>query len=1046
MVLLEPSITKFCLPEQKESFLQRQRLITRLEENARKKVIFITGSAGYGKTTLISQYLQNLDMPFLFFRVDEEDNTALSFLWSFIHGMEQNLKEFGRWAKELLQQQPDLPNLLQIAKIVTNDFSKIKGREFLIVFDDYHNIDEKSETNRLVDYMIANSPDKIHFIFLSRYLSLLPSLTRLGLGGNLFELKETELCFTRRELGELVKTIYQLSMDKAEHEVLLEYTEGWITGILIILQCCREKPLIKTVMHDLSGSKIFDYFINEIFLHEPEDIRDFLTRTAIFDEIDGEICREVLGVHDPHHFFHYLEHHHLFISRIETGREYYRYHPLFRDFLLKKITARESNDLWKKAGSYFASIGDHPRALLYFIKGENYKEAEGLLKQEDRTSRKKYAAGPIRELIMKLPVEKIGNHPYLLLIKAQKLFLNEQNEEAKEILLLANRQLERNRDKSGRIRAKSLYVWYYTNTKQYGKALSLSKSLRLEVSQNPLMKCDVLNRMAGIYFGRRKYAKARQCLEEGLQAVSDRGFYEAECSLRDNLAVLKCQQGDYRDAYNDLIVLYEKYRFHYPFKVIIPCMNLILLEIKMSQLTDAQLHVEWLIYTAQKYQLSYFHIRAMALMGIIESELGHEKRARKLFGDAMNLAKEHSPNVLIHIHELMFQHHIIYRRLDMAEKMYTVLSQEKFPPDYLALYGGDFLYQRKKYTQALDRFFQALSKSREIKDKFYEAKANWSLAKTFLVMGKKEQANAYADAFLKIAEKKQYQFLLQTKNDDEIKAFILNRLKTYKHPGLMDWAGIETVEPGKKAVQELKLYFLGSFNVFTKDKNLPIKWHSEKVLSLFAYLCARPGYHGIDRLIEEFWPNQTPDKGRNILYASLSHIRRYFKPYFNEEVIKHSVHNYSINPDMNCYRDIENFEESIKRALSFQNDGKIKESIGSYEHARELYKGDFLPNQYETWSNEERDYYRSRYYQVLKNLGLLYKNHHDFDNASRLFEMCIKQNPGESELYVALAEILAKQGNKKRILELEEIFEKTMAEMSLIPDPAVIRKLKGFCA
>jgi ATP/maltotriose-dependent transcriptional regulator MalT/two-component SAPR family response regulator len=1025
-------------------------------------VLFITGSAGYGKTTLISQYLKNLNVPFLFYRIDEEDNAALSFLWNFIRGMEQKFTDFGRWAKELLQQQSDFPNLLQIAKIVTNDFTTIKSTPFVIVFDDYHNIDEKSETNRLVDHMIANSPDKIHFIFLSRYLSPLPSLTRLGLAGNLFELKEPELCFTRRELGELVSTIYQLSMDKAEYEVLLEYTEGWITGIHIILQCCRDKPLIKTVMRDLPGTEIFDYFINEVFLREPPEVRDFLVRTAIFDEINAEICRGVLGVQDPHYFFHYLERHHLFISRIETSGEYYRYHPLFRDFLLKKIPAHESGDLWKKAGRYFVNLGDHTRAFQYFLKGENYKEAEELLTQEARTRVKKVAMGRVRELVSMLPEEKIKDHPFLLLIKAQKLFLNEQNDEAKEVLSTASRLLEgkQTRGRYGRIRAKSLYVWYYTNTKQYGKALSLSMSLLSEVSKDPLMRCDVLNRMAGIYFAKRKYKQAQKCLEDGLQAVRDRGFYEAECSLRDNLAVLKCQQGDYHDAYDDLIVLYEKYRFHYPFKIIVPCVNLILLEIKMHRLADAQVHVEWLIYTAQKYQLSYFHIRAMALMGIIESELGHEKKARNLFGDAVNLAKEHSPNVLIHIHELMLQYYISYRRLDLAEKMYTILSKEKFPPDYLALYGGEFLYQGRKYAQALEYFTQARGKAKEIKDKFYEAKANWSLAKTLLALGKKERASRYADAFLKIAQKKRYQFLLQTKNDDEIKELILSKLRTSKNHGFGlaetegagTGLGIETVkQPGRleqerEVIYDLRLNFFGSFNVSIKNKNLPIKWHSEKVLSLFAYLCARPGYHGIDKLIEEFWPNHEPAKGRNIIYASFSHIRKYFKPYFNknEEIIKHRLRSYSINPALNCGRDIEEFEESIKRALSFQNDGKIKESIKSYEHARELYKGDFLPGLYETWSNEERDYYRSRHCQVLKNLGLLYESLHEFESAARLFEICIKQNPGESELYVALAEILTKQGNKKRALKLEKDYEKTMAEMSLTPDAAVMRRLKGF--
>jgi LuxR family maltose regulon positive regulatory protein len=1035
--------TKLIPPQIKGRILRRERLLNLLKENLDKKLILICGGAGYGKTTLISQYLKELKYPFLFYRVDEEDSNPFLFLWSFITGIEQKVKKgFGRRAKELLKQYSQSHIPLQPLKIILNDLNKIRS-DILIVFDDYHNIEDTSETHKFVDYLLIHSLDKVHFIFLSRSEPSLPTTPKIKLAGNFFEIKERDLCFSREEVYKLLKKVKAVSLQKPEYELLLEYTEGWITGIQIILQRLGEKPLIEIIeQYRVSGKEIFEYFINEVFNYEPENIKKLLVQSSIFDEINEKICREVLGVKNARETLRYLENRHLFISCINPVKGYFRYHPLFRDFLLKKISQEKANALYKKAGRFYLNFGDITRAFLFFMKGESYKEAEKLLKEGERKILRNIPLGLAQDYIEKVAQNQLKKFPYFLLLKAENLLLNKQNDETERVLLLAKKQFGHLGNTKALHQVNVLFTLLLVNKKQYKAALKLARGLLKVCEKDSIMTSRIMNTIAGIYFGERNYEEGQKYLEGALSTIRDKGFYEIECSLQGNLAVLKCQQGDCNDAYKELCAIYEKYRFHFPFKLGVPCVNLILLEITMRKLTDAQIHSEWLISIAQKYQMDYFLLWGIALSGLITSYLGYKNQSEKSFQQAIELSQHSFPYVPSYIYELKFQHHLYHKEIECAEKIFTVLSQEKEIPSHLPLYGAKLCYEKGELSKALDYLNQAVNKAKEIKDKFYEAESLLWLTKILLSLNKKEKAKQPFLSSLKIAKEKGYDYLIKSK---EFKKFIsaYPEIKESSHTLEAKKIKLDT-EEAKIVVPDIKIYFFGSLNILINDKELIIHWHSEKVLSLFAYLCARQGKHSVDRLLEEFWPEKNPEKSRKTLYANISYIRKYLKPYLQMDIIKRYLHTYFLNPSFTFYKDTQDFENNLKQALSFQNKGNIEDSISKYEYARKLYKGDFLENLYDTWVEEETEYYHREYLNILKNLGALYKKTGKPDEASEIYEFYLNKNPYEEEIYFVLAEILTQLKQKKRLLELEKRYAKAMEEVSLTPDLIITNKIKKF--
>jgi len=226
-------------------------------------------------------------------------------------------------------------------------------------------------------------PDNVRVLIASRTVPALGSLAKWRSKQSLFELSRKELTFSQNEIKALLSEVYRVMLSDDELRRVSEYTEGWVTGIQLIVQSAGKDR--KTVKETLNGyvaqsQPLFDYFANEILIGESPRVGDFLKYSAILEVMTPDACNAVLGMKNSVRLLRDLEHRNLFMSTV--GKEEYKYHQLFRHFLLDRIdNERLQKSLNLKAARYYKQKGQIEQAIQHYLAVENYPWAGKLIAQ-----------------------------------------------------------------------------------------------------------------------------------------------------------------------------------------------------------------------------------------------------------------------------------------------------------------------------------------------------------------------------------------------------------------------------------------------------------------------------------------------------------------------------------------------------------------------------------------------------------------------------------------------------------------------------------------
>jgi LuxR family maltose regulon positive regulatory protein len=225
-------LTKLQPPKVKGKVLRRERLINNLEENLHKKLILICAGAGYGKTTLLAQFCEAFNQPYVYYDIDAEDNDLATFLDYLISGVRRYSPDFGKRIKSIIPQVRDTE--IVIGTFI-NEFTERVKKNFYIILDDYHHLQKNIEVAKNLDYLLRYMPDNLHIIIASRSTPPL-NLSYYSSKQELFQIEKEHLQFTIKELELLLKNIYGLTLPKTEVTRIAEHSEGWVTAIQLILQ------------------------------------------------------------------------------------------------------------------------------------------------------------------------------------------------------------------------------------------------------------------------------------------------------------------------------------------------------------------------------------------------------------------------------------------------------------------------------------------------------------------------------------------------------------------------------------------------------------------------------------------------------------------------------------------------------------------------------------------------------------------------------------------------------------------------------------------
>ena len=431
-------LTKLNIPSTGRNLVQRSDLFDQLNEGLKRKLILISAPAGFGKTSLISNWISHCQVNAVWISLDKRDNDPTEFLSYVIAGIQGIQAGYGQAALTLLKS-PNLANPESIASLMINDLTEIE-QEFLVVLDDFHLI-SSTWIVQFLSYFLEHVPEKVHVAISTRSDPLLP-LARLRSQQQLLELRSPELSFSANEISVLFTKKMKIKLSEEDIYSLESKTEGWIAGLQLAALSMQGNENVADFIRAFAGNNryIMDYLIEEVLNTLPGDIKDFLLKTSVMEQISGPLCNWVLDRDDSQSVIEQLEKNNMFVIPLDSERNWYRYHHLFADLLRQRF--RQENremltEVHTRASEWFEKQEMIDLAVGHALEIKDYKRSIELL---DQMIERLWENGNHSAIIRYgelLPDEMIKQYPVFCLYYAWILIAEGQTEKAEPFLISA---------------------------------------------------------------------------------------------------------------------------------------------------------------------------------------------------------------------------------------------------------------------------------------------------------------------------------------------------------------------------------------------------------------------------------------------------------------------------------------------------------------------------------------------------------------------------------------------------------------------------------
>jgi LuxR family transcriptional regulator, maltose regulon positive regulatory protein len=426
MVLVDPILTtKIFIPAVRADLSARPRLVEKLNGalNESHKLILISAPAGFGKTTLVAEWLRQVDLPAAWVSLDKEDNNPSRF-WHYVISAFQTVEAgLGQTTLAALEA-TQLPPLESMLTALINDLSKA-ARPMLLVLDDYHYIEAESIHNSL-NFLLDHLPVRVCVVITTRLTPPL-ALARLRGRGQLTEARTADLRFTMQETQAFLNTVNHLDLPDEDVASLENRTEGWIVGLqmaVLSLRVQRDKHAFVTAFAG-DDHYVVDYLLEEVLQQQKPDVQTFLMQTSILERLSGPLCEAVTGRADSLDMLIYLELANLFVTCLDNRRYWFRYHHLFADLLQRRLrqamAVQDWKGLYRRACAWYEQEGLVSEAVSQALVMPDFELAADLLDKHILKVFYRSETVMVHHWLQALPEEVIRTRPLLCAVYANTL-------------------------------------------------------------------------------------------------------------------------------------------------------------------------------------------------------------------------------------------------------------------------------------------------------------------------------------------------------------------------------------------------------------------------------------------------------------------------------------------------------------------------------------------------------------------------------------------------------------------------------------------------
>ncbi|MGD8584244.1 MAG: LuxR C-terminal-related transcriptional regulator [Chloroflexota bacterium] len=464
--------TKLHIPPRRPNLVPRSQLIDRLNDGlaSSHKLTLLSAPAGFGKTTLLGEWIAGCQRPTAWLSLDAGDDDLTRFLTYLVAALQTVVADIGQMVMSVLQS-PQMPPVETILTSLVNEITAVPD-DFILVLDDYHLIEERGVNEALV-FLLEHLPPQMHLVIATREDPNLP-LARLRARGQLTELRVADLRFTMAEGADFLNQVMGLNLSAEDVAALENRTEGWIAGLQLAALSMRGHEDKAGFIESFTGSHYFvlDYLVEEVLEQQPEDVQDFLLRTSVLDRLCGPLCDALMPDRalSGQETLEYLAQANLFIVPLDDERRWYRYHHLFADLLRQRLPQRVAlpatdaeramADLHIRASAWFEASGLLFEAFHHAAAAGDVARAERLIQGEGMPLQFRGLVNPILHWLESLPRSAFEGRPSLWVTYASALTMTgqlidsvEEKLQAAETALQEGQQDDKTRDLIGHMAA-----------------------------------------------------------------------------------------------------------------------------------------------------------------------------------------------------------------------------------------------------------------------------------------------------------------------------------------------------------------------------------------------------------------------------------------------------------------------------------------------------------------------------------------------------------------------------------------------------------------
>jgi LuxR family transcriptional regulator, maltose regulon positive regulatory protein len=411
--------SKLAAPRRPGRMVARPRLFALLDTGVERPVTLIAAPAGSGKTMLLTSWMSAAAPPgpVAWLSLDPGDNDPARF-WTYVLAA---LCRSGAVPVDngLQTLQPQADDVL--LPLLINDLDELAS-PVVLVLDDVHELTD-ARVLQGIEFLVRHAPPQLRLVLAARADPPLP-LHRLLLNGALTQLRAADLAFTVAEVAELLAEYdYRSRLSDDDLAVLQARTEGWAAGLRLAAVSMQRQPDLHRYIMELAGDdrSVAGYLVSEVLDQQPEELRSFLLRTCIVDELSGELADALTGRDDGEQTLARLEQANAFVVALGARREWYRYHPLFAELLryeLRRAAPHESTELRRRAARWYAEHGFPVEAVQQAVTMQDWSSTADLIAEHGFGPFLRGQEAVVRVLLDLLPADAVRLHPELVLLAA----------------------------------------------------------------------------------------------------------------------------------------------------------------------------------------------------------------------------------------------------------------------------------------------------------------------------------------------------------------------------------------------------------------------------------------------------------------------------------------------------------------------------------------------------------------------------------------------------------------------------------------------------